>query len=157
MSGGDSFPASPVTVPASAEPLPASPVTVPASAKPLPASPVTVPASPVTVPASAEPLPASPVTVPASAEPFPVSPVTEPASLFEEFTMPSDFVISEKIPDSASGRPCPACIEGRNSLPYEEWAAKHLNRPGPANGSCGPNREKFVFFGNPDKCCCLLL
>ncbi|CAO1324617.1 unnamed protein product [Diamesa serratosioi] len=84
---------------------------------------------------------------------FPSKPVTAQTS-FEEFTMPIEFEITEKVPDTASGRPCPACLPGRNAQPFEQWAAKHLERPGPANGICAANREKVIFIGEPDKCCC---
>lgn len=87
---------------------------------------------------------------------FPLPPVTSNI-IIDEFTMPIDLENTEKVPSSASGRPCPPCLAGRNALSFDVWAAKHLERPGPANGSCAPNREKFIFIGEPDKCCCELI
>ncbi|CAO1363089.1 unnamed protein product [Diamesa tonsa] len=87
----------------------------------------------------------------------PATPVTLSTNEIDEFTMPIDFTIIEKIPETASGRPCPACLPGRLETPFDEWAAKHLARAGPASGSCAANREKFIFKGDPDKCCCELI
>lgn len=51
-------------------------------------------------------------------------------------------------------KPCPNCIEGRKTMSPEEWTAKHLKRPAPADGTCPGNREKIIFKGTPNKCCC---
>lgn len=94
---------------------------------------------------------------PVKPDPVPVVDVPVTDTPFEEFTMPIDFTINEKVPSTASGRPCPSCLPGRLETPFDEWAAKHLERAGPASGSCGPNREKFIFKGDPDKCCCEMI
>lgn len=55
---------------------------------------------------------------------------------------------------SSSLKPCPDCIVGKNTMLFEEWSAKHLKRPGPADGTCAGSREKIIFKGTPNKCCC---